>query len=58
MADKMVAGQWKQLREKFQAVTEEANKWTQIRSTLMTSIGIFLETISNSQTNWQESHAE
>lgn len=58
MADKMVVGQWKQLRDKYEVIALECNKWIQIRSTLINSIEIFLATISSTESLWQESQAE
>ena len=58
MGDKIAVGQWKQLRDKFQVIHSECNKWVNIRSKLMNSIENFLTTISLAQSQWQESQAE
>lgn len=54
----MAAGQWKQLRDKFEVISNECLKWIKIRSSLINSIEIFLRTISNTESQWQEKENE
>ena len=58
MTDKIAVGQWKQLRDKFQVIHSECNKWVNIRTKLISTIEAFLGAISSAQSQWQDSQAE
>lgn len=58
MTDKMVSGQWKQLRDKFEVISHECQKWITIRSHLVTAIEAFLRTISSTESQWNDNPNE
>lgn len=58
MVDKIAVGQWRQLRDKFQAIYVETSKWIEIQSRLVCCIETFTSSIASAQAQWLQSQAE